>query len=122
MRSMVGGATECETLLKGDGDLQGTLRRRRERTLGDCRGHGPPVRSSRVTRAVALPFLALVLVGGCLGPPRQTFDASPAVGAPTRLGEGGTEDEDPAVVRTSDGRFRVVWWSKRNGQVDLFTR
>jgi hypothetical protein len=75
-----------------------------------------------LTRAVAFAFLALVPLGGCLGPPRQTFDVTRAVGAPTRLASGGTENEDPTVIRTSDGRFRVVWWSKRNGEVDLYTR
>jgi hypothetical protein len=72
-------------------------------------------------RGVALPVLLLALGAAC-GPPRGTFDAGPVASDPVQISRDGEVDEDASVVRTRDGRFRAVWWSKRNGQVDLFTR
>jgi hypothetical protein len=72
-------------------------------------------------RVPALLVLLLALAGSC-GPPRQTFDAAPVGADPVQIAKEGDVDEDASVVRTRDGRFRAVWWSKRNGQVDLFTR
>jgi hypothetical protein len=69
----------------------------------------------------ALLRLVLALAAAC-GPPRQTFDAAPVGADPVQIASEGECDEDASVVRTQDGRFRAVWWSKRNGQVDLFTR
>ena len=70
---------------------------------------------------MAFRVLLLALAVGC-GPRHHTFDTGPLAGDPVRISKNGDEDEDPSVVRTRDGRFRAVWWSKRNGQVDLFTR
>lgn len=72
-------------------------------------------------RAHTLPVVALLLLAACAAVPRQTFDASPIGAAPIRLAAASAEDEDPAVVHTRDGGFRAVWWSKRDGQVDLYT-
>lgn len=71
-------------------------------------------------RVAAVAVVLLALAAAC-GRQRQTFDAT-RTGDPVRIAEDGEVDEDPSVVRTRDGRFRAVWWSKRDGQVDLFTR
>jgi hypothetical protein len=72
-------------------------------------------------RAATLAVLTLALATAC-GPPRQTFDAGQVAGEPVQIASDGDADEDASVVRTRDGQFRAVWWSKRNGQYDLFTR
>lgn len=66
-------------------------------------------------------LLLPLLIVGCAAAPLQTFDASPIAAAPTQIDAASVEDEDPAVVRTRDGQFRAVWWSKHDGQVDLYT-
>lgn len=75
-----------------------------------------------LTRAHALAVLVPVVLAACAVAPQQTFDASPIAAAPVQIASGSPEDEDPAVVRTKDGQFRAVWWSKRDGgQIDLYT-
>lgn len=76
------------------------------------------------------PLLGLLGLTGCAGltsPPRQTFDTSPiaaaALSSPLRLSEGAEDDEDPAVMRTGDGTFHVVWAAKHTSrEADLFVR
>jgi len=90
-------------------------------------GNGSP---RRLRGRLAPTLLGLLGLAGCAGltpPPRQSFDtspiASPALSAPLRLSEGAEDDEDPAVVRSDDGTFHVVWAAKdAGGQVDLFVR
>ena len=72
-------------------------------------------------RALAVPVLLLALFTACRSP-RHLFDTAAIASEPVQVADHGDADEDPSVVRTRDGRFRAVWWSKRNGQVDLFTR
>ncbi|MEE8606051.1 MAG: exo-alpha-sialidase [Nitrospiraceae bacterium] len=71
-------------------------------------------------------LLAVFLLGGCAPIPRQVFDMSPIarpeVSAPVRISQNPGGDEDPTVVLARDGRFYVVWSSKRRGRVDLFIR
>ncbi len=75
----------------------------------------------RMARALALPMLALALAG-CPPPPQVFDDRSIGVAAPVDIGTNHGEDEDPTVVRTKEGHFRVIWSSKRDGRVHLFTR
>jgi hypothetical protein len=72
-------------------------------------------------RALARPVLALVVLAGCLGH-RDTFDTSAIRGEPVRVTQADDEEEDASLVRARDGRFHIVWWAKRRGQVDLFVR
>lgn len=56
--------------------------------------------------------------------PQIVFDtapiADPVLSAPVRVSRSFEENEDPSVILARDGRFYVVWSSKRSGQVDLY--
>lgn len=85
---------------------------------------------SRHRRRLLLSLPALVGLAGCASlappPPREVFDTGPIAAtedsAPLRLSPNPDHDEDPALVRTADGTFHVVWSAKQEGKVDLFVR
>jgi len=56
--------------------------------------------------------------------PQIIFDpapiADPVLSAPVRVSRGPEENEDPSIILAKDGRFYVVWSSKKRGQVDLY--
>lgn len=85
----------------------------------------------RLLEALALVLLVALPSTGCAAlrppPPREAFDtgpiADPAVSAPVKIStDEGRNDEDAAIARSSDGRFEVVWSSKRGTRAHLFAR
>jgi hypothetical protein len=74
--------------------------------------------------ARVLASVALAIVG-CGGPTEQ-FDTGPiadeTLSAPVRISADAAHEEDPTIVAARDGTFRVVWWAKRDGQIDLYGR
>jgi hypothetical protein len=62
-------------------------------------------------------LLLLILAGGF-----TAQQAAPERSAPVRISSNTDADEDPSVMRARDGRFYVVWSSKRRNGVHLYIK
>jgi len=80
-----------------------------------------PIKTAKIG-LVSLPLAWLIVLAGCKRQPADPDE--PGDFAPTEpqlLSTGSpTKDEDPSVIRTSDGRMLVAWFSDRGGNSDIY--